>query len=288
MRGAVIGLMIGAGLMMIELSFADSGRHQPAVEASLSQRIDSFTNSVGMAFRYIPPGSFFMGSPPGEGGRDADETLHHVTLSRGFFMQTTEVSQRQWRMIMENNPANFNYLSDDFPVEQVSWNQVQDFIGKLNRLEKTDAYRLPTEAEWEYACRAGSDAARFWGDNPDDGCGFANVHDQTSKQAKGFSWLHHRCEDGFDIASPVGSLSPNGFGLYDMLGNVWEWTLDFKGKYATDPAIDPQGPSGGGLHVVRGGSWDDGPKLTRCANRDYDEPNYTSYYIGFRLVRELR
>ena len=129
----------------------------------------SFTNSIGQEFVYIKPGTFMMGSPSGESGRESDENQHKVTLTRGFYMQTTEVTQGQWKAVMGNNPSSFKD-GDDYPVEQVSWNDVQEFITKLNRREGGNKYRLPTEAEWEYACRAGS-TSRFCFGNDAGGLG---------------------------------------------------------------------------------------------------------------------
>ena len=116
----------------------------------------SFTNSIGMTFVLIPAGTFQMGSPAGEAERDDDERQHKVTISRPFYLQTTEVTQGQWQKVMGSNPAHFNTCGKDCPVEKVSWDDAQEFIRKLNQMEKTDTYRLPTEAEWEWACRAKS------------------------------------------------------------------------------------------------------------------------------------
>ena len=129
------------------------------------------TNRLGMEFVYIPPGSFMMGSPPGESGRDDDERRHRVTLPAGFYMQTTEVTQGQWKRVMGNNPSRFSHCGNDCPVERVSWDDCREFIRKLNRMEGGDKYRLPTEAEWEYAARAGTGTAFARGGITTTGCG---------------------------------------------------------------------------------------------------------------------
>jgi formylglycine-generating enzyme required for sulfatase activity len=207
---------------------------------------ESMVNSIGMTFVLIPAGAFIMGSPPDEPMRDADERQHWVTISKPFYMQTTEVSQGQWRAIMGNNPSHFRNCGDDCPVEQVSWSDSQEFIRKLNQKEGTDKYRLPTEAEWEYACRAGTDTpfhfgtcvstdqANFDGNDPMPGCERGAAHHRTRM---------------------VGSFQPNAWGLYDMHGNVWEWCHDWHGEYPSDHVSDPMGPLSGTSHVLRGGSW---------------------------------
>ncbi len=166
----------------------------------------------------------------------------------------------------------------------ISWNDVQAFIRWLNRKEGKD-YRLPTDAEWEYACRAGTKTTKFWGDDPDDACRYANVADRTAK--KRFSgWTPiHECEDGFVYTAPVANFQPNNFGLYDMLGNVWEWCEDWYGDYHSGSVTDPEGPSSGSCRVFRGGSWFYGPRLVRCALRYRNRPGYRYDFLGFRLVR---
>jgi len=139
---------------------------------SAAPQIKTFTNSIGMKFVYMPPGTFTMGSPPGELGRDSDEIQHRVTLSEGFYMQTTEVTQGQWRSIMGTNSSYFENCGDSCPVDEVSWEDCQEFIRRLNQKEKSNKYRLPTEAEWEYACRAGNTTAFANGDITETGCGY--------------------------------------------------------------------------------------------------------------------
>jgi len=234
------------------------------------------TNNLGMEFVYIKPGTFMMGSPSNEPKRDNDERQHRVTLTRGFYMQTTEVTQGQWKRVMGSNPSRFKNCGDNCPVEQVSWNDVQKFIGKLNQMEGGNKYRLPTEAEWEYAARAGTDTpfsfgrclsteqANYDGNNPMPGC------------AKG----EYR-----KTPVPVASFPPNAWGLYDMHGNVWEWCQDWFGDYPSSSVTDPTGPSLGSYRVNRGGSWGGSAGHCRSADRDRSAPGSRYGDLGFRLAR---
>ncbi len=206
---------------------------------------DKISNSLGMKFVYIAPGSFMMGSPGDEPSREDDEKQHKVTLTKGFYVQTTEVTQGQWKKIMGNNPSYFKECGDDCPVEQVSWDDAQEFIKKLNKKEGK-AYRLPTEAEWEYAARAGTttpfafgsclstDQANYDGNYPLEGCTKGKYREKTVT---------------------VASFASNSWGLYDMHGNVWEWCSDWYGEYPTGAVTDPAGPGRGSYRVLRGGGW---------------------------------
>ena len=238
---------------------------------------NKLTNSIGMTFVLIPAGTFQMGSPKSEANRGSDETLHQVTISKNFYMQTTEVTQGQWMAVMGNNPSYFKNCGKDCPVEQVSWNDVQKFIQRLNKLEKAQVYRLPTEAQWEYAARAGTSTpfafgnclntedANYDGNYPYKGCSKGQYRKRTIQ---------------------VGSLRRNKWGLYDMHGNVWEWCQDWYDKnYLTGLVIDPVGPSSGSNRVVRGGSWFSGARYCRSAFRSYWLPGNRDSYVGFRLLR---
>jgi len=240
------------------------------------QQDSFFINSIGMKFKLIPAGSFLMGSPANEKGRNSDEGVHLVEIENPFYLGIYEVTQAQWRAVRENNPSCFR--GDDRPVEQVSWTEVNIFIRKLNAREVTDKYRLPTEAEWEYACRSGTegpfsfgnclstDQANYNGNYPYPGC------------LKGVYWRK---------TLPVGSLRANAWGLYDMHGNVGEWCQDWHGKYYYfyGPSHDPHGPTIGLHRVNRGGGWYFNAYLCRSANRDVYSPDYGCDAIGFRLLR---
>ncbi|HEY0370917.1 MAG TPA: formylglycine-generating enzyme family protein, partial [Thermoanaerobaculia bacterium] len=198
-----------------------------------------------VAFVRIPKGEFLMGEPGSQ---------HRVTISKAFEMSATEVTQRQWQEVMGTNPSAFP--NPDAPVEQVTWNEVQEFL----RRTKT---RLPTEAEWEYACRAGTRTAYHTGDAlPPDA---ANYDRQST--------------------TPVASFPPNAWGLYDMHGNVWEWCADEYCPYPKDAVRDPFQRCGSPYKVIRGGSWHFGPDSARSALRYTHEPHLRGFSIGFRVIR---
>jgi len=229
---------------------------------------------LGMEFAWIPPGTFMMGSPEDEPGRDGDETRHRVTLTEGFWMQTTEVTQGQWKAVMGSNPSSFKNCGDDCPVENVSWNDVQEFIQKLNARGQ-GTYRLPTEAQWEYAARAGTETAFYFGENLD--CSQANFGNGWSSE----------CEDeNPGETMKVGSFPANRWGLRDMHGNVWEWTADWRGDYPAGSVTNPTGSSSGSSRVVRGGSWFILAAYCRSADRHGFSPGYRDGYLGFRLSRQ--
>jgi len=230
-----------------------------------------------MKFVLIPAGTFMMGSPSDEPGRRPDQQQHKVTISKPFYLQTTEVTQGQWREIMGTNPSRFKDCGNDCPVDQVSWNDAQKFIGKLNQMEGTDKYRLPTEAEWEYACRAGSTTAFANGDITETWCGYDPNLDQMG-------WY---CGNSDSKTHAVAQKKPNARGLYDMHGNVWEWCEDWYGDYPTGHVTDPKGPSSGTDRVFRGGSWDHLAGYCRSAHRYRKFPDSRNYYgPGFRVARD--
>lgn len=235
---------------------------------------DVSTNSVGMKFVYIKPGTFAMGSPEDEPGRDAAEQQHTVTLSKGFYMQTTEVTQAQWVKLMAGNPSYFNGC-DDCPVEVISWEDAQKFILALNYREGTSKYRLPTEAEWEYACRAGSSTALANGSLNSSQC----EHDPNMDAV---GWY---CGNSGKTTHPVGRKAPNAWGLHDMHGNVWEWCQGWRDDYSAGKAVDPEGPPGELLRVIRGGSWGNYAEGCRSASRSGLTPGYSINRVGFRVTR---
>ena len=212
-------------------------------------------------FVFIPAGTFMMGSPEDEPGRKDNETLHQVTISKPFYLQTTQVTQGQWKKVMGNNQSHFKG-DDNLPVQEVSWNDVQEFIRKLNKTEGTDKYRLPTEAQWEYACRAGSTTAYCFGDDPGRLGEYAWIDDSS--------------------AHPVGQKKPNAWGLYDMHGNVRELVQDEGTYYPAGHVTDPEGPSSGLRRVLRGGRSIFGAMSYRSAKRGSLEPGKSLF--GFRLI----
>ncbi|MCX6278127.1 MAG: SUMF1/EgtB/PvdO family nonheme iron enzyme [Bacteroidetes bacterium] len=214
---------------------------------------------------FVQGGTFRMGSDDGESN---EKPVHSVTLN-DFYIGKTEVTQKQWREVMGSDPRKLkNKGCDQCPVEFVSWNDVQDFIAKLNR-KTNKTYRLPTEAEWEYAARGGNKTRGYAYS------GSANVDD--------VAWY---LQNSFKKTHPVGQKQPNELGLYDMSGNVWEWCSDWYGAqyYQNSPASNPQGPSSGSSRVYRGGSWSIDPRGCRSSYRYYLTPDSRCYNLGFRLV----
>ena len=244
-------------------------------EASPKER---FKNSIGMEFVFIPPGSFTMGSPPSEYGHDLSERRHVVNFSKGFYMQTTEVTQGEWKAVIGSNPSFFLNGGDDCPVENINWFDAQEFIKKLNEREGTERYRLPTEAEWEYACRAGTNSS------------FANGGTITKKSMVKNDFLGQMgwyYENSQEATHPVAKKKPNGWGLYDMHGNVWEWCQDWMAKYPFEATIDPAGPPTGISRIRRGGSWQEYPVFCRSAYRSSSHPKNKGPNLGLRLAVSL-
>ena len=229
---------------------------------------ESWRNSLGMVFAWIPAGSFFMGSPSYEECRCADERLHSVRISQGFWIGKYEVTQEEWVAVMGENPSHFKECRSCCPVESVSWYDAQKFIRKLNEWESLGGYvyRLPTEAEWEYAARAGTTGANYG-------------------ELEAIAW--YGCNNELRTY-PVGQKRANAWGLHDMMGNVWEWTADWYAEYPSVPATNPQGPSTGSWRVVRGGSWEPYAGLVRSALRNYHSPDEAFDDVGFRLIRTKR
>jgi formylglycine-generating enzyme required for sulfatase activity len=234
-----------------------------------------------MQFVYIPEGTYMMGSPPKDLEQSDDETWHRVILTRGFSIQTTEVTQGQWTALMGTRPwAGKSYVreGDDFPAVYISWHACQSFIEKLNSREGKNTYRLPTEAEWEYACRAGTKTRYCFGDN--------------DLQLDDYAWYDGNADmAGQEYAHRVGTKKPNPWGLSDMHGNVWEWCLDacrWDGRVITDTyrnavkdPLNRQGPR----RIMRGGCWFSYARGCRSAVRGSDEPDDRGSAVGFRLIR---
>ena len=243
------------------------------------------TVEAAMEFVAIPSGCFLMGSPPTETHRHPHEVQHQVCVGP-FELGKYPVTQEEWRLVMVENPDPFRFKNPRNPVEQVSWYDARAFAWRMSFFGK-HKYRLPSEAEWEYAARAGTTTVRFWGDKAEDGCAYANMRDQTLvKTLYGFDEAIIACEDGFAYPAPVGSFKPNNFGLYDMLGNVAQWTEDCYGDYANAPNDGrPAEAEHCANRVVRGSSWNGKPWFTRSASRDYYMPVNRNDVTGFRLAR---
>jgi len=221
-------------------------------------------NGVKLELVLIPAGKFMMGSPETEKDRLSDETQHEVTISQPFYMGKYEVTQEQYEAVTGTNPSLFKDAKN--PVENVSWDDAQEFCKKLSA-KTAKTVRLPTEAQWEYACRAGTETRFYSGDADDD--------------LDGVGWYF---SNSGITTYPVGAKKPNAWGLYDMHGNVWNWCADWYGKYELGAATDPTGPTTGTSRVLRGGSWYGYPWFCRSAFRSIDSPVVRGIAVGFRLM----
>ncbi len=260
-----------------------------------SGRADVYTNKLGMRFVLIPKGNFLMGSPPAEKGRQWNEKRHRVVISKNFYMGETEVTQGQWEKLVGFNPSSFSTLGKTYPVDTVSWNECMEFIRVLNEWEKTDKYRLPTEAEWEYACRAGSASAFANGAITTFSC---NEIEPAIVDMAWYCYNSGLANPARDFKPhPVKTRQPNIWGLYDMHGNVQEWVLDSckwrnlwraRVGVVTDTyknnIVDPLSTKG--KHkIIRGGGWYQTSKYQRSAYRSYYKPGAKRNSLGFRIVR---
>jgi formylglycine-generating enzyme required for sulfatase activity len=258
-----------------------------------------FTNKLGMRFVLVPAGSFLMGSPGSEPGRNWNEKHHTVTISRNFYMGETEVTQGQWEKLVGFNPSSFPDMGKTYPVDTISWNEAVEFIRVLNEWEGTDRYRLPTEAEWEYACRAGSTTAFS--------SGSITLKEFTCNKPEPSlietAWYCYNSGDpqaaiALDFKPhPVKTKQPNAWGLYDMHGNVQEWVQDsckwrdfWRAKVGAvtdtykDNIVDPLSTIGN-HKIIRGGGWYQNSKYQRSAYRGFYKPGVRRNSLGFRIVR---
>ena len=256
----------------------DINQNSTESQSTIKTIQSSFTNDNGMTFVWIKPGKFLMGSPKDEPQRDDDEKQHEVVLTKGYYMQTTEVTQGQWSRVMGENPSFFKECGDNCPVEWVSWEDVQIFIEKINKKADKYLYRLPTEAEWEYAARAGTKGPFAFGD-----CLSTNDVNYDGDRPL------NNCPKGKDRGKtiPVATLKANQWGLYDMHGNVCEWCSDWYGDYPTNRVVDPQGAQSGTSRLLRGGSLYDDARNCRSASRSWLEPVFQNRDVGVRLAVSL-
>jgi len=272
---------------------------------------DTATDCWNGSMVTIPSGSFEMGSPDEEVGRQSDEVQHTVTLTGNFRLGETEVTQGQFEACMGYDPSYFS--GSNLPVEDLSWHEAAAFANRASAGEGREScytctgsgasvtcapdgnpyncmgYRLPTEAEWEYAARGGIAERAF-----PNGGGLVSVNDVSDCDGDlgldngdvldDEAWY---CGNSDSETHPVGDLDANGYGLYDMSGNVWEWAWDWYGDYPSGTVSDPTGPSTGSYRVCRGGSWIDSPRPARVALRYWLDPGYRRRYLGFRLARSL-
>jgi formylglycine-generating enzyme required for sulfatase activity len=264
-NGLASKFVLSAAAMIGLVAWVFSGR--PASLAAITAPPPGrFENTVGMTFVQIPAGQFVMGSPENEDGRDTDETQHSVTISKNYYMSAVPVTQAQWVVVMNGDPSRF--LGDLLPVEQVTWFEAVDFCRKLSAMEGKH-YRLPTEAEWEYACRAETTSQY-------------NTGDGTAAMAVAGWYMDNA--DG--RTHPVGEKNANSWGLFDMHGNVWQWCSDVYDDYPDGAATDPTGPASGKRRVCRGGSWNTGASECRSAARNDLDPKARYFDCGFRVVMD--
>jgi formylglycine-generating enzyme len=303
--------LIAAGLLLVL---------QPAATAQTAPSTDPATPpaghvaqgtitsaAAGYVLMEIQPGTFQMGSPDTESGREPDEVRHEVRITKPFWLGQKEVTQAQWKEIMGTEPfvatyMGVSFLDPRFPAEGISWLDAVTFCNKLSArdgltpaytIQGTEAswnrsangYRLPTEAEWEYAARAGTTTIYTKASGYGSVCGYGNVADATARR-KFPSWSGAvPCADGHVGLAPVGSYKPNDWGLYDMTGNVSEWVWDRYAPYNTALADDPSGPDTGEKRVYRGGSWTNNHAYSRLAARGKGMPEKGDISFGFRVAR---
>ncbi|MFO7937719.1 MAG: formylglycine-generating enzyme family protein [Kiritimatiellia bacterium] len=255
---------------------------------------------AGIRFRLVPAGSFIMGSSRNEPGRDSDENRHEVFIDEPFYCSKFEITQRQWRKVMGTHKSSFIESGRNAPVENISWRDIHSFIDNLCRKSGVSnmTYRLLTEAQWEYACRAGTHSPLYTGGISIHGHNNAPELDKIAWYA-GNSGVQNE-EDFYDSSEwpekqfrhiraathPAGEKMPNAFGLYDMIGNVWEWCADWYDDYSALSYIShPQGPASGHYRVIRGGAWNSPACKCRSAGRDRSLPDFKDSCLGFRIIR---
>ena len=248
-------------IMQLEKSIANNNNN----------RRSFILNGVEFTLCWCPAGSFSMGASYIEHECESDEVLHQVTLSKGFWMMETEVTQKQWNAVMRYNPS--YYRGDNLPVEMVSWNDCQNFCNECSRLGVS--LQLPTEAQWEYACRAGTTTPFFWGDA---------LNGDKANCSGAYPYGTYKHGVSLSKTSPVKNYQPNSWGIYDMHGNVWEWCQDWYGPYQRWNVTDPVGSSSGYQKVCRGGSWRNKAVACRSANRNQNNSSYRQNNLGFRCV----
>ena len=264
MKSRVNSFFEGRRVLLLACGLALFAAALPAQEKNVAVDLGG---GVRMEFVLIPAGSFLMGSNSGDIG---EKPVHQVTISKPFYMGKYEVTQEQWRALMGSNLSLFP--GPKRPVEQVSWSDCQNFLANLKPKVKGLKPSLPTEAQWEYACRAGSNSAYYYGDNPAD--------------LKRYAWFDQNSKN---TTHPVGEKLPNAWGLYDMYGNVYEWCADFFGLdyYGSSSAQNPTGPATGEYRSLRGGSWSFYAVNCRSAIRFWNVPAFHFSNLGFRVVLEI-
>ena len=271
---------------VIDLSAGPNASKYPVTRLNGAVSWSDTYKTSKLVLRRIEAGSFTMGSSSGEVGHDPDETQHSVTISKPFYIGVFEVTQKQWELVMGTKPSYFSNASyyATRPVERVPYNMIRgssSFMGKI-RAKTGLSFDLPTEAQWEYACRAGTTTALNSGKNLASTSQDANMAEVGRYWYNGGSSYSSSCATTAGTAA-VGSYKPNGWGLYDMHGNVWEWCLDLNGSYSTSPVTDPMGAMSGSSRILRGGGCGNDTGFCRSAFRGYASQSDESNDSGFRL-----
>lgn len=260
--------IVAAGLSSINPALSSEGKQQP----KHTYEAFSIAPNAFMSFKRIEPGTFLMGSQDKK-RQEEDGPPHRVTITKPFYMGVYEVTQQQWNQVMKkltwNNPSKFGGKLSH-PVENVSWQQVHEFLDRVNQYNGKPLFRLPTEAQWEYACRAGTTTRTYWGDDP------------NHEGAPWHAWLGGY---PYGTTGPVGQLTPNAWGLYDMCGNVVEFTQDRFALYKLQDQTDPLNTDGK-LVVARGGDWFHAHGVDSETRRKYGDDGGLSF-VGFRVVRDV-
>jgi uncharacterized protein (TIGR02996 family) len=279
--------------LRLEPDHPDQPEWERRLQTMLRQKrrppVPVLTNSLGMRLALIPAGCFYMGSPKNQRGRETTEDpLHLVEITKPFFLGTFQVTQEEYTSVTDANPSHFTAglgCGTDYPVERVSWDEAVEFCRRLSQQPgERDAgrtYCLPTEAEWEYACRAGTRTPFWWG-------GWI-----TSRHANMYGGRPYgrgsRVGPYLQRTARVGSYRPNPWGLFDMHGNVWEWCRDWADSYyyGRSPRVDPQGPDTGQAKILRGGSWGAYGYSCRASSRKWEPTDGRYNYVGFRVACTL-
>jgi formylglycine-generating enzyme required for sulfatase activity len=282
---AIIGILV---VVMVWLLWPDARQTDATAQADgpveaagnnhSPTAVDIFTNSIGMKFVTIEPGEFMMGPEPEEGADEDEHPQRRVRIARPFLLGMYEVTQKQWVAMMGTNPS--MSIGDHLPVERVSSIEALAFCRKLSERE-SKRYRLATEAEWEYACRAGTTTHFSFGDRAEDLHQYGNYCDVSNRD--NFPWQDQAHDDRYNRTAPVGSYRPNAWGLHDMHGNVMEWCQDEPGAKAADAQDEGRGI----FRTVRGGSWSDSSVRCRSAHRLRSAPDSRSMLTGLRVVLEV-
>jgi len=309
MKTKIWGVLLPLLLLSLTACEADSPPSRSSDNNSAPAKVfrDRLADGgFGPEMVWIPAGSFRMGGAYGN-----EQPVHQVSVGR-FAMGKYEVTVGEFKRFVkatgyrtdaEKQGSCYSYSqgwslvkgvnwrdpkfsqSDKHPVTCVSWNDGVAYAEWLSQ-QTGQIYRLPTEAQWEYSARAGTETARYWGNDPDKACGYANVHDNTSKKENGFSWTHQNCTDGYAQTAPVGQFKPNKFGLYDMLGNLWEWTCsEYESKYSGQEQRCAKNVNENNNLSLRGGSWDNAGTRMRSAYRIVGRPTQRFAFLGVRLAR---